>query len=93
MKNKIDSSKNEIVLKLRKNYEEIQKKLIDQELFNHYLGDKFDNDCTNIEEITDIEKNEENNNENEINSNNLDKNIIISKNVNINEISLKEGKQ
>ena len=93
VKNKIDASKNEIVLKLKKNYEEIQKKLIDQELFNHYLGDKFDNDCTNIEEITDIEKNEENNNENEINSNNLDKSVIISKNVNINEISLKEGNQ
>ena len=70
VKNKIDSSKNEIVLKLRKNYEEIQKKLIDQELFNHYLGDEFDKDCTNIEEITDIEKNEENNNENKINVNN-----------------------
>ena len=70
VKNKIDSSKNEIVLKLRKNYEEIHKKLIDQELFDHYLGDQFDKDCTNIEEITDVEKNEESNNENKINVNN-----------------------
>ena len=31
-------NKNEILLKLKKNYEEIKSKLIDQELFSDYLG-------------------------------------------------------
>ena len=95
-KKKIDVNKNEILLKLKKNYEEIQNKLIDQELFSHYLGEEFDNDCTNIEEISNIdEKNENNNdkdeiinnqneneNENEINQNeNIIDNKIIYNNV------------
>ena len=62
IKKGIDADKNEIVLKLKKNYEEIKDKLIDKELFDHYLGDKFENDCTNVEEIK--ENNEEKNEEN-----------------------------
>ena len=61
IKKGIDADKNEIVLKLKKNYEEIKDKLIDKELFDHYLGDKFENDCTNVEEIK--ENNEEKNEE------------------------------
>ena len=37
-KKNIDVNKNEILLKLKKNYEEIKSKLIDQELFSDYLG-------------------------------------------------------
>ena len=44
------------MLNLKKNYEEIKNKLIDQELFKHYLGKNFDNDCTNIEDIQNIEE-------------------------------------
>ena len=59
----IDENKNEVVLKLKKNYEEIQNKLIDKELFNYYLGENFENDCTNVEEITEEIKEEDENNE------------------------------
>ena len=37
-KKNIDVNKNEILFKLKKNYEEIKSKLIDQELFSDYLG-------------------------------------------------------
>ena len=61
IKKGIDMDKNEIVLKLKKNYEEIKDKLIDKDLFSHYLGEKFENDCTNVEDIdeTNEEKKEE----------------------------------
>ena len=64
----IDVDKNEIVLKLKKNYEEIKDKLIDKELFDHYLGEQFENDCTNVEDINDNneEKKEEKKEENSI---------------------------
>ena len=74
-KKNINEKENEIVLNLKKSYQEIQNKLIDQELFNHYLGEEFDNDCCNVENIeepndqinnNEIESNEiENENENE----------------------------
>jgi len=66
IKKGIDADKNEIVLKLKKNYEEIKDKLIDKELFDHYLGEQFENDCTNVEEINDNneEKKEEKKEEN-----------------------------
>ena len=49
---KIDPSKNEVILNLKKQYEEVQSKLIDQELFCHYLGNNFDSECPNIEKET-----------------------------------------
>ena len=51
IKKGIDANKNEIVLKLKKNYEEIRDKLIDKELFKYYLGENFENECTNVEDI------------------------------------------
>ena len=70
-KKNINEKENEIVQNLKKNYQEIQNKLIDQELFNHYLGEEFDNDCCNIENIE--EQNAQiNNNESEINSNEIE---------------------
>ena len=68
IKKGIDVDKNEIVLKLKKNYEEIKDKLIDKELFDHYLGEQFENDCTNVEDINDNneEKKEEKKEENSI---------------------------
>ena len=52
----INSNDNEIVKNLKCVYEEIQKKLIDNELFTHYLGNDFDSDCMNIEENKEDEK-------------------------------------
>ena len=52
----INSNDNEIVKNLKCVYEEIQKKLIDNELFTHYLGNDFDSDCMNIEENKEEEK-------------------------------------
>ena len=83
IKKGIDADKNEIVLKLKKNYEEIKDKLIDKELFDHYLGDKFENDCTNVEEIK--ENNEEKNEENILKAKE-DININIEKVEEINDI-------
>ena len=83
IKKRIDADKNEIVLKLKKNYEEIKDKLIDKELFDHYLGDKFENDCTNVEEIK--ENNEEKNEENILRAKE-DININIEKEEEINDI-------
>ena len=86
-KKKIDANKNEIVLKLKKSYEEIQNKLIDQELFNQYLGEEFDNDCTNIEEISNNgEKKEEDNNKDIIINNNINENKKQNENENDNII-------
>ena len=55
-KKNIDANKNEIIQRLKKNYEEIQSKLIDQELFNHYLGNDFNSECVNVEEVKEEEK-------------------------------------
>ena len=76
IKKGIDADKNEIVLKLKKNYEEIKDKLIDKELFDHYLGDKFENDCTNVEEIKEKIEDNENDNENEDNNENDNDEIV-----------------
>ena len=67
IKNKnIDPNKNEVILNLKKEYEEIQSKLIDQNLFTHYLGNDFDSECLNIEDINyDENQKNENNKENE----------------------------
>ena len=63
--------KNEIVLKLKKNYDEIKDKLIDKELFSHYLGEQFENECTNVDDIneTNEEKKEEKKEDNSIKEN------------------------
>ena len=71
IKKGIDANKNEIVLKLKKNYEEIRDKLIDKELFKYYLGENFENECTNVDDIKNdneekkSEDKEENINDNE----------------------------
>ena len=63
----IDPTKNEVILNLKKEYEEIQSKLIDQNLFTHYLGNDFDSECLNIEDIKYDEDQKDGNNENENN--------------------------
>jgi uncharacterized Zn-finger protein len=45
----IDVEKNKYVNHLKQVYEDIQKKLIDNELFAHYLGNDFYSDCINVE--------------------------------------------
>ena len=65
----IDPKKNEVILNLKKEYEEIQSKLIDQNLFTHYLGNDFESDCLNIEDIKYDEDQKEGNNENGNNEN------------------------
>ena len=71
IKKGIDVDKNEIVLKLKKNYDEIKDKLIDKELFSHYLGEQFENECTNVDDIneTNEEKKEEKKEDNSIKEN------------------------
>ena len=54
----IDPNKNEAIIALKKDYEEIQGKLIDMKLFVKYLGGGFENDCSDLKE-SDEEKNEE----------------------------------
>ena len=51
---KIDPKKNEVMINLKKQYDEVQSKLIDQKLFCHYLGNNFESECPIIED----EKNE-----------------------------------
>ena len=68
----IDGNKNDIVLRLKKNYEDIKSKLVDQELFNYYLGENFDNECTNVEDINSDNDNEKDKNINEEKQENKD---------------------
>ena len=41
----IDPNKNEILINLKRDYEDTQSKLIDKKLFIHYLGNNFESDC------------------------------------------------
>ena len=52
----IDLQKNEVIINLRKEYEEVQSKLIDTNLFVQYLGDDFESECRNIESVQEEEK-------------------------------------
>ena len=45
----IDPNKNEVLINLKKDYENIQSKLIDKNLFIHYLGNDFESDCPNVD--------------------------------------------
>lgn len=45
----IDPHKNEVLINLKKDYENIQSKLIDKNLFIHYLGNDFESDCPNVD--------------------------------------------
>ena len=47
----IDTKNNEIIINLKKEYEEVQSKLIDTNLFIKYLGDDFEGECKNIENM------------------------------------------
>ena len=92
-KKNIDVQKNEIVLNLKKNYEEIKNKLIDQELFKHYLGKNFDNDCTNIEDIQNIEELKFQNEQDNQNISNNDENVKNKNNIIENENNLEESEE
>ena len=46
----IDPNKNEILINLKKDYEDTQSKLIDKNLFIHYLGKNFESECPNEED-------------------------------------------
>ena len=41
----IDPNKNEVLINLKKDYEDTQSKLIDKNLFVHYLGNNYDSEC------------------------------------------------
>ena len=45
----VDPQNNDIIYNLKKEYEEIQSKLIDSNLFIKYLGNNFESECQNIE--------------------------------------------
>ena len=57
----IDSNKNDVIIKLKNEYKEIQRKLIDTNLFTKYLGEDFDYDCINNIESDNEEYNDEKN--------------------------------
>ena len=67
----IDKNNNEVIINLRKEYEEIQSKLIDKNIFVKYLGDNFESECNNIIENN---KEEEDNNKKENNLKNDENN-------------------
>ena len=74
----IDPNKNEAIKDLKKEYEEIQNKLIDMKLFVKHLGSNFEDNCNDSEESVD-EKNEEKdiniNENNEIDEEDLNENL------------------
>ena len=75
----LDKDKNEVIMNLKKEYEEIQSKLIDSKLFIKYLGDNFESECNNIESI----KEDEENIEKEKNEDNVDEDNISEENKDI----------
>jgi hypothetical protein len=54
----IDLQKNETIINLRKEYEEVQSKLIDTNLFVQYLGEDFESECKNVESVQEEEEKE-----------------------------------
>ena len=54
----IDPNQNEVLINLKKDYEDIQSKLIDKKLFEHYLGNNFESDCPNDDNIVKEDKKE-----------------------------------
>ena len=88
---KIDMENNEVIVNLKKEYEEIQSKLVDSDLFIKYLGDKFESDCKAVDNINNDEEEKKdkiinNENENKINvlNDKLSKIKDENNNVNIN---------
>ena len=54
----IDPNQNEVLINLKKEYEDTQSKLIDKNLFIHYLGTNFESDCPNSNKNNEEEKKE-----------------------------------
>jgi hypothetical protein len=52
----IDTQKNEVIKNLKAVYDDVQNKLIDTNLFKHYLGNDFEAECENIEENKEEDK-------------------------------------
>ena len=86
----IDLQKNETIINLRKEYEEVQSKLIDTNLFVQYLGDNFESECKNIESVQEEEEKEKEK-EKEIKNNNDENNDDIDS-ANDNDITEKKNK-
>ena len=53
----IDTENNKVIINLKKEYEEVQSKLIDTNLFIQYLGDDFESECKNIDDIIEGDEN------------------------------------
>ena len=91
--NNIDSDKNEAITRLRKEYKEIQQKLIDINIFVKYLGKDFDYDCQSLNEkenekyIEELDENINQENKNNIIENEKEKEIINDENENNNIIN------
>ena len=75
----IDSNKNESLISLKREYEEIQNKLIDKKLFENYLGSNFEDDCSENKESDD--------------ENNEEKDINIEENNEIDDKDLNENRE
>ena len=100
----IDTKKNNVIINLKKEYEEVQSKLIDNNLFIQYLGDDFESECKNIDntnkddnnknekekESEIIQENDNNNNDNENYEENNDDDDIKEKEINDNKDLIKD---
>lgn len=51
--NDINPSENEVILNLKSIYEETQGKIIDIDFFKSFLGDTFESECMNVDELVD----------------------------------------
>ena len=51
--NDINPSENEVILNLKSIYEETQGKIIDIDFFKSFLGDTFESECINVDELVD----------------------------------------
>ena len=78
----IDLQKNEIIINLKKEYEEVQSKLIDTNLFVQYLGDDFESECKNVESVQEEEEEEKEKEKNIIKNNEEKNNDIVYENDN-----------
>ena len=85
----IDLQKNEVIVNLRKEYEEVQSKLIDTNLFIQYLGDDFESECRNVESVQEEEEKEKE--KNIINNKEEDNDDIGNENDNDNVVTEKKN--
>ena len=88
----IDLQKNEVIINLRKEYEEVQSKLIDTNLFVQYLGDDFESECRNVESVQEEEEKEKEKEKKIVKNDEEDNNDIGNVNDKDNDVTEKKNK-